>query len=243
MLLPGLEFFADADDEDGFMIPDERILAFLRRELRVHILQLLGGDEGHAPLQQGQRIQLRVYSLHRTLRVANGGDDIHDCELKIVKIPVFGQDDLLPVPLIDIDGVEIVQLILIAADGVHVGIEALARPEAVAFEREALPLGKGLHDLSLCVGMQDVKGYRTLVAVQIVIQARILGHKQRCRDAVEIQLRAEIVRKQPLQETDGLLCVIDRQQTFVPIGDGGVHEIASVENGTGTAQLTGSAAP
>ena len=44
-----------------------------------------------------------------------------------------------PVPLVHIDGVEVVQL-LVPADGVHVAVQALAHAEAVVLQGLALPL-------------------------------------------------------------------------------------------------------
>ena len=75
-------------------------------------------------------------------------------------IPVLGQNDLLPVPLVDVDAVHVVQLVLVAAYGVHVRVDALARVEVVALEREALPLGEGLHHLAVHAGVRDLESRR-----------------------------------------------------------------------------------
>ena len=56
----------------------------------------------------------------------------------------FG-DDLFPVPLVDIDGVQVVE-ILIAADRVHIGVDAMSRLDAVLTERHSLPFCKRLYD-------------------------------------------------------------------------------------------------
>ena len=123
------------------------VLALLGAELGIHILKLLRGDEGDAALKLSRLCKLRVDGLHGVLRVADRGDDIHNGGLEIVKISVFRQDDLFPVPLINIDGVEIIQHVLVAADGVHVGVQSLSGVEAVSLERETLPLCKGVYDL------------------------------------------------------------------------------------------------
>ena len=180
------------------MLLEPGVFTLLGGELRVHVLELLGGDEAHALFKLRQHGKLRVNGLHGALGVADGGDNVHDGGLEVIQVPVLRQDDLLPVPLVDVDRVEVVQLVLVAADGVHVGIQALARPEVVALERHALPLGKALHDLGSRVGVQDIEGDRALIAVEVVVQAGIFVHEQRRGDAVEIEPRAQIVREDAL---------------------------------------------
>ncbi|MPN56219.1 hypothetical protein SDC9_203905 [bioreactor metagenome] len=58
---------------------------------------------------------------------------------------------------------------LVAADGVHVGHKALARPESIAAKRIALPFGKRLHHLAVAARCGDIKGNRTFHAVQVVV--------------------------------------------------------------------------
>ena len=224
MRLAGLERAADADDENGFMLLREGILALLGRKAGIHILKLLRRDEGDAPLQPAEALELGIYGLHGVLRVADGGDDVHDGGLEIVDIPVFGQDDLFPVPLIDVDGVEIIQHVLIAADGVHVRAQAPAGVEPVALEREALPLCEGVDDLRGLVGTEDVEGDWALNAVEVVIQAGTGLDKERGRDTVKIQRRAEPVLKQALEKPYRLLRVVNAKQAFVAFGNYGIHD-------------------
>ena len=148
-----------------------RVLALLGSELRVHVLKLLCRDEAHTLFQPRQHRELRIDGLHGALGVADGSDNVHDGRFEVVQIPVFRQNDLLPVPLVDIDGVEVIQFVLVTADGIHVGIQALARPEVVALESHALPLGKALHNLGSRVGVQDIEGDRALITVEVVVQA------------------------------------------------------------------------
>ena len=44
---------------------------------------------------------------------------------------------------VHVDGVEVVYL-LVPTDGVHIGVESLARVEAVALQGQTLPLGQGM---------------------------------------------------------------------------------------------------
>ena len=174
------------------------VLPLLGRHLRVHVLQLLCGDKAHLPLQPGQDGKLGIDGLHGVLGVADGADNVHHRQLQIVQVSVLRQDHLLPVPLVHVDRVQVVQLVLVPADGVHVGVDALAGVEAVALQRQPLPLGQGLHHLRPVVGAEDIEGHRPLIAVQVVVQAGLLIHKQGCRHPVKVQLGPQIVLKQPL---------------------------------------------
>ncbi len=199
------------------------VLALLWRKLGVHILKLLRRDERHTPLKLRQRLKLRIYRLDGVLRVADGSDDVHRGGLEIIYIPVFREDDLFPVPLIDIHRMEIIQHVLIAADSVHIRAQPAPGVKAVAFERHALPLGKRMHNLGFLVGAENIKRHGALYAVEIVIETRARLNKQRCGHAVEIQKRAEPVLKKAFEKPNGFLRVIDAQKAFVAVGDDRIH--------------------
>ena len=73
-----------------------------------------------------------------------GANGVFEC----LDIPLGLIYDLLPVPLVNVDAVSIIKL-LIASDGVHIGIETLTLIEAIFLECISLPLSKRLHNLEL----------------------------------------------------------------------------------------------
>ena len=79
---------------------------------------------------------------------------------------------------------KIVQHVLITTNRIHIRIDSTAGIETVALESKALPFGKRMHNLRFGFRMQDFKRNRPLITVQIVIQARIIRYKQRCRNTV-----------------------------------------------------------
>ena len=209
------------------VLAHEGMLALLRRQVRIAVLQLLRSDKRHLTLQLRQHLKLRIDRAHGALRVADGGDNIHNRRLEIVQIPVAALNDFFPVPLIDVDRVQIIEHILVAADGVHVGIEALSGVEIIAVERHALPLGERLDDLRLLAGLRNIEQDRALIAVEIIVQAAGLLQKQRRRNAEQIQLRGELILKQTFEQANGLLRVINAEQTLVALGNVGVHALFS----------------
>ena len=209
--LAALEGSTDLHQEGGAVLLDDGILPLLRGQVGVLILQLLGGDEGDVGGVERQILQLGEHGV----QVHLGGTDrrhdgAHDV-LQIRLVPVFLTDDLLPVPLVHIDGVEVVH-VLVAADGVHVAVEALAHAEAIVLQGLALPLGQRLNDLHLDAAVLGVEGDLPLDAVQIVVQAGRSLDEERCRHAVEIQRGAQGVGEQPLHGADGALGVVQVQR-------------------------------
>ena len=104
---------------------------------------------------------------------------IFDCKsLKEIKGAVLGCNDLLPVPLVNVNRVEVVK-ILVTADSVHIGIYALTRRKTVFFQRESLPLCERMHDLCVSVDPFYIERHRSFNSVQIIVQSRRRAYVQR----------------------------------------------------------------
>ena len=150
-----------------------------------------------------------------------GADSRHDGAHHVLQVglaAVLLADDLLPVPLVHIDGVEVVQL-LVPADGVHVAVQTLAHAEIVVLQRLPLPFCQRLHHLCLGATVLDVKGHLALHAVQVVVQAGGSLQKQRCGHAVQVQRGAQGISEQPLHRADGALGVVQIQRGCVVCRD------------------------
>ena len=211
MGLAALQRGTDLHQEGGAVLLHEGILALLRGQVRVLVLQLLGGDEDHVGGVQGQVLQLREHGVQVHLSGADGRHDGAHHALQVGLIAVLLPDDLFPVPLVHIDGVEVVQ-VLVPADGVHITVQALAHPEAVILEGLALPLCQRLDHLCFNAAVFHIEGDFPLDAVQVVVQAGRGLHKERCGHAVEIQRGAQGVGKQPLHRANGALGVVQVQR-------------------------------
>jgi hypothetical protein len=106
---------------------------------------------------------------------------------------------------------------LVAADGVHIGEEALADVEFIALEREALPLGERMHDLGVFADVGNVEADRALVAVQVVVEAGIFLDEERRGDAAQIERLPQIDLEAAFDEFNGPLHLIDGQRRAVPL--------------------------
>ena len=101
--------------------------------------------------------------------VRDGVDDLQHGFLQIFDIALLARDDFLPVPLVDIDGVEVVQHLFVAADGVHVGIKPVPGVKIIAIQRHALPFGERMHDLRLGARGGDGEADGSLDARMVVV--------------------------------------------------------------------------
>ena len=210
----------DYDGMDIYELSDyvsENVLPQLERVDGVASVSTTGLVEKSVQITLDQE---KIDALNAKIRAAidgkftDGETQIADGLAQVLLIAVLAFDDLFPVPLIHIDGVEVVHL-LVAADGVHVGEQALAGLEVIALQRQALPLGQGVHHLTGGAHIGDIKGNRALHAVEVVVQTGILLHEQRSGNPAQIQRLPQIHLKIALDELDSPLHLIGGQRRFV----------------------------
>ena len=162
-------------------------------------------------------VDLREFDLQRLAGDIDRVDDALHRLAQRADVARLARDDLLPVPLVDIDRVQIVHD-LVAPDRVHIGDQPLARADLIAAEGIALPLCEGMHHLRLRADIGNVKRDGALVAVQIIIQAGSLLDKQRRRHAQQIQCTAKVFLEIVLDVLNGTLRLIDRKRVLYPDG-------------------------
>ena len=110
-----------------------------------------------------------------------------------------------PVPLVDVNGVRVVALV-VAANGVHVGVKTFTVAESVFFERRSLPFRKRMHDFGLAAALfQNIETDGSLYSVQIVVDSAFAPHEKRCGHAFESEILDKISLKRVLDEFDGFL--------------------------------------
>ena len=189
------------------------ILALLRRLVGIHLQQLVGMDEVNLLGQEG--FDLRVGLTRQVFRATDGSIDALHHILQELQRAVLLVDDGLPVPLVHIQRVQVVQL-LVGTDGVHVGIDAVARLHLVLRQRQTLPLRQRVNHLGTGVA-QILDGERdgTLHPVQVVVDAQTLQHEQRRRHTAQTQLRGQVLLEKLLNQFNTLLRLLHVQQTGI----------------------------
>ena len=213
----GAKLAADLHNAGGLMIAKIRRLPLRAGfQVGIQVFQFLGGDEGNLPAQFGA--QLGVADMEPIIGIAYCPDNGSHNQLQVVQIPVFPGNDLLPVPLVHVDGVKVVQ-VLIPADGVHIRIESIAHGEVVPLQGQPLPFGQRMHHLGISLHRRNVKGNRALIAVQVVIQAGVLRDKQWGGDPFQIQCFGEFFLKCFFDVGNGPLSVVGVQHRLIALGN------------------------
>ena len=217
----GFQRRTDTHKEGEGVVLDPQPFPLLGGLVRPLFLQLQGGDEGDGIVHPGQLVEGGVGGAKGSLGLPKGlGNGLHS-GFQVVRRAVPGGQNLLPIPLVYVDRVEVVQL-LVPADGVHVGVKPLSHREMVAVEGHALPLGQGVDHLGVLLGKGYVKGHRPFHAVEVVVEAGLGLHKEGGGYSAEVQRPGESVLKDPLQKTDGLLGVIEVEGGGVALGNDGL---------------------
>ena len=116
---------------------------------------------------------------------------------------------------------EVVHL-FVAADGVHIGEQALADIELVALERQTLPLGEALHDLRVVVDVGDIEADGALHAVEVIVQTGIFFHEEGSGNAAQIERVAQVDLKITLDEFNGALHLVNVQRRVIVGGNVGL---------------------
>ena len=196
-------------------------------EVRIQVLQLLGGDKDDIPVQL--HTQLGESPAQSVAGVADRAHDGTDGVLQEIDGAVLTGDDLFPVPLVHIYGVDVIQL-LVPPDGVHIRIQAVAGIKAVAFEGQTLPFGQGVDHLS---GGSGDGGYveinRAFHAVEVVVQSGMPVHEEGRGHAAEIEGKFQVLLKAAFNELNGPLHVVAGKRGAVALGDiTVVHSVASL---------------
>ena len=163
MRLTGSKLIADLHQADSALFLCDDVFTLLRSFVRIEVLKLLCGDKEN--ILWKDFLDKIILDGHVGLGLAQclvyGTNDLLEC----IEIAFTLDDDLLPVPLVYIDRVNIVGG-FIAADSVHIGVKPFTVCKAIFLERVALPLCKRLNNLSLpFILLFDAEADRTLNAI------------------------------------------------------------------------------
>mgnify|MGYP003303917133 CR=1 FL=1 len=207
------KFATDADDEHGPVLLANQVLALLGGLVGVHLHEFLAMYEVY--LLGQVRMQLGISLADVELGTQYGVVDTAHDVLQEIDVALFGRHGALPVPLVNIEGMEVVQF-LVGTYGIHVGDDAIAGFHLVFRQGDALPLGQGVHHL--CHSLAHVlygEGNGALYAVQVVVQAKAAKHEQGCSNSAQAQLSGETAQEKILNLLDGQLCLLQVECRFI----------------------------
>jgi hypothetical protein len=117
---------------------------------------------------------------------------------------------------------------LIPADGHHIGIKTFSHAEAVFLQGVALPFGQGLNYFTGPAGLENIEGYGTLDAVEVIVEAGCGIDKEGSGDALQIQALCQKVLEKVLDDFDGDLRIVEIEIGLIVLGNVKVfHDVLS----------------
>ena len=159
---------------------------------------------------------LRITDLQHIERITDRADLALDGVFEVSERSGFSGDDLFPVPLVGVDGMEIVHL-FITADRIHIGIKTFTRGKTICVERHALPFCKRMYDDGISARFLHVKTNGTFHTAQVVVQSRFGVNEKRGGNTLQIEHEAKSFFKGTLEHTDGILCIIHTEGRLITL--------------------------
>ena len=203
----------DTDHEYRALFPGDRVLAFARGLVGIAVQQFLRRDE--EDLLREDLFNIIILDRHEFFGLLDRLIDAPDGLLQRFDRALLLGDDAFPVPLIDVDRMDVVGR-FVAPDRVHVRVKPLVQRKSVLPERHALPFGERLHDFHRAlVLLLDAEPDRPFDAVQVVVQTRFGRDKQRSGNALQIELLRERALEKVLDGFDRNLRIVQRQRRTV----------------------------
>ena len=190
--------------------------AFLGRKPRIEFQQLLGVDEKYLLRQLGHNLG-KLY-IQFVLGHLDGFINAPDNLFEELDVPLPGRDHPLPVPLVHINGMEIVQL-LVGPQRIHICINAAACGSAQLGELHPFPFCEGMDNLCAAVGQILYReADRPLGAVEIVVDAGARKHDHRRCYAKQSQLGRQVDLEHIFYCLDGLFGIFGGTQEILISG-------------------------
>ncbi len=213
MLLPITQFATDTLHKDGSILFANGILTLLRSLVRVHVHQILRMHKVN--LLRQERFDFWIMLTSQELGTKDSCINATDHIFQESDRTVFLLDDSLPVPLIDIEGMQVVQF-LVSADGIHVCIDSIAWLDGILRQSQSFPLGERMHDLCLRLPqLLDRKGDRTFHAVQVIVDTQSLQDKERGGYTTKAKFCGKVLLKKLLDQLDTHFCLAHIKQSLI----------------------------
>ena len=205
----GFQLVADLHDKDSALELCDLVFPLLRGAVRIHIFELLRGDE--EDIFRKDFLNIIILDGHVFLCFFQSLVHFLNHLFQSVHVAVFFGDDFLPVPLVHIDGMDVVCL-LIPADGVHIGIKTLAVGKTVFFQSVPFPFCKRMDDLGIfALYAADIEAYRALHAVQVIVQTRGRLNEKGSGHTQKVQPLGEGALEEIFDGLDGNLGIVKIQ--------------------------------
>ena len=167
MAFAGFQKITDLHNKDRLLLSGIGILSFLRCQIRIHIFQFLRCDKRNFSAKLCMQMFILIF--HFIQGIADGFHNTFHSGLQIIKVSIFFCDNFFPVPLIHISGMQIVQF-FVTTNSIHITQQTFAYRKIIIIKCHTLPFCKRMYNLGFHMCIRNIKRYRSLHAVQIIVQ-------------------------------------------------------------------------
>ena len=109
--------------------------------------------------------------------------------------------------------------LLIGTDGIHIGIDTIARLYLIFCQGQALPFSQRVNHLSFCITqILDRESYRALHSIQVIIDTQTLQYEERGGDTAQAQLCGQVLLEELFYHFDTHFGLAHIQQRLIPFG-------------------------
>ena len=216
MRLSAFQLSADLHKENRAMLLCYFVLTLLWRKVRIHFLKLGGGDGEKLSFQLN--LKLGEVDTEQLACVTYNVNDVGGYLHKIIEGAVLSCNNLFPVPLVNVDRVNIIKL-LVAANSVHIGVKTVANVEAVLLKSLSFPLCERVNDLTYLARIGNIKADGALGAVQVIVKAGSLGNEERSRHTLQVKRRRKTGLKGLLYKGYSLLRIVNVKGGRIALGN------------------------
>ena len=119
-------------------------------------------------------------------------------------------DDFFPVPLVDIDRMQIVDLFVFPY-GIHIGIQTVSLIEDIVMKGHAFPFGQRVNDHALLIDERGREVDRLCLAVQVIIETCAFQNEEGSGYPFQVESFRKLFFKCLFDETDRGLCLVQVQ--------------------------------
>mmetsp|Transcript_20282 Transcript_20282/g.26169 ORF Transcript_20282/g.26169 Transcript_20282/m.26169 type:complete len:207 (+) Transcript_20282:674-1294(+) len=192
----------DTHQEHSTVLFADYVFTFLRTGIGVLLHQLITGAEGDFVREESLHAILLA---HKIVSVQDRFVHIIDCTLQSFNIAIFFGDDLLPIPLVNVERVCVIDII-VATKTPEISHNTLSSFDAIIVKSPSLPLSKReghfqLHILVITGG----KCCGALDTVKVVIESRALGQEERARHTLKVDVFLEFFLESGLDHQESFL--------------------------------------
>ena len=205
MAFAGTKYIANLHDEYSFVFFYNGVFSFLWCQVRISVFQFLRSDKCNFSAQFC--FDARIFFLQHFQCVADADHNALYSEFQFLNIAFFRCDDFFPIPLVNINRMEIIQG-FITANRIHIGIQTFAGTEVVTVKSHSFPFCQRVYYFSSYAGSRHFKADGTFYAVEVVVQSCGRINEQRRGYAFQIQCLRQMFFKGLMDQTDCVLCFI-----------------------------------